>query len=217
MRGNNTTDKGLDEHERLPCLGGVPEQPVLLHQQTEEELRRLGGLVDCQARITGLGKTDEALQVEVAERRRTEEQLRRVIRAHLALDHCNQAVIHATDEAALLQKICQTAVEAAGYRLCWVGYAEQDEAKTVRPMAQAGYEEDYLKTANITWADTERGQGPAGTAIRTQRPAIFQNALTAPRFAPWRIEASKRGYASVLGVPLQANSTVLGALTFYAS
>jgi len=56
MRGNNTTDKDLDEHERLPCLGEVPEQPVLLHQQSEEELRRLGGLVDCQARIAGLGK-----------------------------------------------------------------------------------------------------------------------------------------------------------------
>lgn len=154
---------------------------------------------------------------DVTERKRAEELLRRSNRALVAISGCNQAMIRATDEAGLLQQICQIVVEKAGYRLCWVGYAEQDEAKTVRPVAQAGFEEGYLKAVNVTWADTERGRGPTGTCIRTGRLSLIRNMATDPRFAPWREEARKRGYASSLAIPLLADSGVLGALTIYAS
>lgn len=48
------------------------------------------------------------------------------------------------DEAALLEGIGRLLVEEGGYRLAWVGFAEQDAAKTVRPVAQAGFEGGYL-------------------------------------------------------------------------
>ena len=35
------------------------------------------------------------------------------------------------------------------------------------PHRVRGFEEGFLKTANITWADTERGREPTGTCIRT--------------------------------------------------
>jgi signal transduction histidine kinase/HPt (histidine-containing phosphotransfer) domain-containing protein/ActR/RegA family two-component response regulator len=154
---------------------------------------------------------------DVTERKRANEQLRRANRALRAISSCNQAVVRATNESGLLGEVCRTIVDAAGYRLCWVGYAQHDEAKTVRPVAQAGYEVGYLKTVNVTWADTERGRGPAGTPIRTRQPTVFQDVAADPRFAPWRAEALKRGYASVLGIPLLAESAVLGVLTIYAS
>jgi signal transduction histidine kinase/CheY-like chemotaxis protein/HPt (histidine-containing phosphotransfer) domain-containing protein len=154
---------------------------------------------------------------DITEHKRSEENLRRANRAHLAIRSCNQAVIRAVEEVSLLREVCRIIVEVAGYRLCWVGYAEHDEAKTVRPMAQAGYEEGYLKTVNVTWADAERGRGPAGTPIRTGEPAVFQDVAVDPRFAPWRAEALHRGYASVLGIPLKDDSGVWGVLTIYAS
>src|SRR5207253_7721998 len=86
-----------------------------------------------------------ALQAEVAQRRRAEEQLRR---AHRALSRCNQALTRAAGEEELLREVCRIIVDVAGYRLCWVGYAEQDEARTVRPVADAGYEEGYLRTVH---------------------------------------------------------------------
>jgi signal transduction histidine kinase len=145
------------------------------------------------------------------------EQLRRANRALRAIGSCNQAVVRATDEPALLKEVCRVIVEVASYRLCWVGYVEHDAARTVRPVAQAGYEEGYLKTVNVTWADTERGRGPVGTAVRTREPAVFQDVAVDPRFLPWRAEALKRGYASVLGIPLLTDSTVVGVLAIYAS
>jgi signal transduction histidine kinase/PAS domain-containing protein len=154
---------------------------------------------------------------DVSERRRVEEQLRRLNRAHRALSRCNQALVRARDEPTLLREICRAVVEAAGYRLCWVGYAEQDAARTVRPVAQAGYEDGYLETVKVTGADTERGRGPTGTALRTGRPSVFRDVATDPLFAPWRAEALKRGYASVLGIPLATNGAATGVLTIYAS
>jgi hypothetical protein len=34
--------------------------------------------------------------------------------------------------------------------MAWIGYAENDADKTVRPMASAGFETGYLETLNIT-------------------------------------------------------------------
>ena len=83
-------------------------------------------------------------------------------------------------------------------RWCGSAIAENDENKTVRPVAHAGFEEGYLETLRITWADSERGRGPTGTAIRTGQPSMCRNMLTDPAFLPWREEAIKRGYASSL-------------------
>jgi signal transduction histidine kinase len=139
------------------------------------------------------------------------------MRANRALSRCNRALVRARDEATFLQEMCRAVVETAGYRLCWVGYAEADSDRSVRPVAQAGYEGGYLETARVTWADTERGRGPTGTAVRTGRPSVFRDVATDPLFAPWRAEALKRGYASVLGIPLVIGPTVAGALTIYAA
>jgi PAS domain S-box-containing protein len=154
---------------------------------------------------------------DVTERKRAEEELRRVNRALRTVSECNQALVRAPDEATLLTDICHRLVEHGGYRMAWVGLAEQDEAKSVRPVAQAGFEAGYLDTVNITWADTERGRGPTGTAIRTKQPAIARNILTDPAFEPWRQAASQRGYVNSAALPLICDGCVLGALTVYAA
>ncbi len=154
---------------------------------------------------------------DITERKRAEERLQRVNRAHRALSMTNQALVRATDESTLLQKICQVIVVQAGYRMCWVGFAEQDAAKTVRSVAQAGVDEGYLKSVNITWADTERGHGPTGTCIRTGETQIARDIASDPRLVPWRADAAKRGYASSIAIPLMAEGKAFGALTIYSS
>ena len=112
--------------------------------------------------------------------------------------------------------MCQIIVGTAGYRLAWVGLAERNDQKSVRAVAQAGFEDGYLQTVNPTWADVERGRGPTGTSIRTGSPCIIKDTHSAPNFAPWRDEAVRRGFGSVVGLPLIADETVFGAITIYA-
>jgi len=154
---------------------------------------------------------------DITERKRAEEELRRSNRAHRALSNCNQALVRATDESILLDQICQLIVEQAGYRFCWVGHAEQDESRAVKPLAKAGFEAGYLATVNVTWADDERGRGPTGAAIRTGQIQIVKDFATDARLAPWRSEALKRGYASSLAIPLEVDSQPFGSLTIYSA
>jgi PAS domain S-box-containing protein/putative nucleotidyltransferase with HDIG domain len=206
---------------------------MLVEDKTKEEL--ITELLELQKRIAELEKvnaehaqardaletTPKELDIRARELNdalnRANEQLRMANRALLAMSECHALLSQATDECELLQRVCQIAVETARYRLAWVGYAQEDEAQAVQPVAQAGYEEGYLETLNVTWADTERGQGPTGTAIRTGEPTICRNTLTDPKFEPWWAEAIKRGYASSIALPLTTHDQTWGALNIYAA
>ncbi|HTL67437.1 MAG TPA: PAS domain-containing protein [Lacunisphaera sp.] len=153
----------------------------------------------------------------VAERQRAEHALLRANRALRIVSSCNQALVRAPSESALLRDICETIVREGGYRMVWIGFADNDPAKTVRPAAQAGAVGDYLTAARITWADTPAGRGPTGNAIRTGRPSLCRDMRHDPDFAPWRERALARGFASSAVLPLLAEGRVFGALSIYAA
>ncbi|NTV05328.1 MAG: GAF domain-containing protein [Chlorobiaceae bacterium] len=154
--------------------------------------------------------------IDITKRKKAENELQKLNRSLLAISNCNQVLLHAHDESELLHEICRIVVEIGGYRMAWVGYAEQDDAKSVSPVAQAGFEEGYLETLMISLADIERGRGPTGTAIRTGQPCTTNDVLIDPQFLPWLMEAKARGYASVLSLPLKSGNKVFGALTMYS-
>ncbi len=154
---------------------------------------------------------------DITKRKQLEEELQSANRSLKMLSACNHALIHAENEANLLDSICRIIVEEGGYKLAWVGLKEKDQKKTVSPMAQAGYEEGYLESLHITWADRERGRGPTGRAIRSGEPSIAQDILNDPSFAPWRAEALKRGFASSVALPLTSRGETFGALNIYAT
>ncbi len=159
----------------------------------------------------------QELSEELANRRRAFGELEKANRAFRTLSEFNQTMVRQTDEMELLQQVCRIVVDVGGYRLVWVGFAENDENKSVLPVASAGYDEGYLDLAKLTWADNERGQGPCGISIRTGKIAVSQNAESNPAFAPWRFEAAKRGIASSISLPLIVEGHVIGALGIYAS
>ena len=158
-----------------------------------------------------------ALEVRHAELQRTQRELQRVNRALRVLSASNHALIRATGEAELFDTVCRTAVHAGGYRMAWIGFAEEDEAKRVRPVAWTGHEDGYLGAISVTWADEAQGQGPVGTAIRMATPRVVQHIATDPSFAPWRVEAARRGYGSIIALPLIAKEGPFGVLVIYAS
>lgn len=157
--------------------------------------------------IESLRKSAGELETRVYER----------TRAFQSLSECNQAMLRTTDEMELFRQVCRIIVDVGGYRMAWVGLAENDEAKTVRPAASAGYEEGYLDQAQISWAENEHGLGPTGTAIRSGKIIASQNHLLNPAYGPWRQEGAKRGYAASIALPLKIDDRVIGALTMYAS
>ena len=151
------------------------------------------------------------------EREKEEATKERLNRALRQLTACSLAILQASDEQELLNKICQLLVETGGYLMCWVGFAERDEAKTIRPVAWSGCEEGYLEQIRLSWDENQdNGRGPAGTAVRTGTAQINQSYHTNPLMAPWRDAAMHRGYQSSIGLPLFVDGGVIGVLNAYA-
>ena len=154
---------------------------------------------------------------ELTERARLEKRLIQANRALRMLVDCNQLIERAATESELLATTCRLIVDEGGYRMVWVGYAEHDAEKTVRPVAHAGHEDGYTSLAHITWADNEHGQGPTGRAIRTRLPQTCLDTANDPGFAPWRKAALQRGYRSTGVFPLIHENDVLGTLNIYSA
>jgi diguanylate cyclase (GGDEF)-like protein/PAS domain S-box-containing protein len=153
---------------------------------------------------------------DITERKLAEESLRRLNRELRAISECNQILVRAEDEQSLLDSICRIVCQDAGYHMAWVGFSEQDEERTLRPVAWAGHEEGYLEMARFTWADEPHGQGPSGRAIRSGRIQCIDDFSSDPSVEIWREAALQRGYRSSIALPLKENEHALGVLCIYA-
>ncbi|WP_018405742.1 bifunctional diguanylate cyclase/phosphodiesterase [Marinobacter gelidimuriae] len=132
------------------------------------------------------------------------------------LRRVNQALVHSTDENALNQEVCRILTESGGYRFAWIGYAEQNSEKRVRPVASSDDDTGYLDEITISWDDDEYGRGPAGTAIRTSSPVVMNDIAVHPDFMPWREQSGKYHYRSSMALPLINNEGCFGALNIYS-
>ena len=142
-------------------------------------------------------------------------ELQRSNRALRMLTACNEALIRSTGERPLFAELCRIAVEVGGYRLAWVGIAEQNEQKSVRVAATAGYEEGFLEAGGITWADEPRGRTPMGLAIRTGQVTVVRG-TDGVQHKPFRQFAESLGIVAGIGLPLHVEGEVIGAFAVYS-
>jgi len=157
-----------------------------------------------------------AVVTDVTEKKRAERELVRTNRALRTISQGNQMLVRATSEEQLVFDMCRIAVEEGGYRMAWIGFADEDPAKMVKPIAHYGYEKGYLEDVVFTWADDDRGRGPVGTAIRTSQTVVVRDLAEDTAFEPWRDAAIKRGFRSSISLPLKDEADAFGAMSVFA-
>ncbi len=148
---------------------------------------------------------------------RTRGELQRVNRALRTINACSQIIAHGRDEESLVRQHCTTIVSIGGYHLAWVAYANRDPGKTVTAKAWAGVSAEIAQSWRVTWGDDERGQGPAGTAIRTGRPVVSGDMLKDPRLALFRKGIIQLGLRSEIALPIRVGEEVIGSLAISTS
>jgi PAS domain S-box-containing protein len=148
-----------------------------------------------------------------SERKRVEQAERRLHRELQAVSKCNQTLLRAEDEQTLLDDICRIVCDEAGYRMAWVGYREDDAAKTIRPVAWCGIEAELLEQAGTTWAETDP-ERPTGAAMRTGQSVCIQDFAIDQERDSWRARALQQGYRSCISLPLKdENKHTFGILS----
>jgi len=211
----DSLEAALSRMSRVVAGGGglYPTQVVCL---------RLDGTpIDVELEATQVSfRGSAAVQVivtDVSQRNKDARALERVTRALRTLAACNAALVHARDEESLLQAVCDIAVAEGAYWMTWVGYAERDEAKSVRPVAFAGHEDGFLSEVGFTWGDGAESS-PPGLAIREHTSVLLHEIDSDTRFPIGREARIARGYRSLAALPLiDSTGDAFGALTFMAA
>ena len=148
-----------------------------------------------------------------------EGELKKLNRLLKIVRSCKNALLHANDERYLLTEVCRVLAAYGGYRFCWVGQAQDNPEREVRPIAFWGEDHSYLETLAISWADVGPGTGtPSGTAIRTGKPVRMRLKDAAEEAEDWAALAVERGFLSVLSFPLSLaqETRPMGAFTVYS-
>ncbi|MDE2158883.1 MAG: PAS domain-containing protein [Burkholderiales bacterium] len=153
---------------------------------------------------------------DITSRRQAELELQHINRTLRVLSRGSAVFLQAHDETELLWELCRIIVEAGGYKLAWIGLAQDDAAKSVLPVAQAGDVDGYLQDLVVSWdPQQEAGRGPTGQAIASRTTQVNHDVGTNPAMLPWRAEAIARGLRCSVALPIVSPHRTLGALTIY--
>jgi PAS domain S-box-containing protein len=181
------------------------EQPVWVQCNGHAIRNRAGQIQQVEVTFTNL-----------TERKEVEEKLRRANRALQMLSRGNESLVRATSEPELLRAVCRIAVEIGAYRMAWVGYAREDPARSIEPVAQAGDDSGYLSEIKVSWAEKDlNGNGPAGRAIRSGEMVVCKDTQNDFDFI-WRERAQQRNFRGVICLPLQEEHRTFGILCLYS-
>jgi PAS domain S-box-containing protein len=138
-------------------------------------------------------------------------------RALQMLSRSSIAINRVDEEVGLLAEVCRVAVDVGGYRMAWVGYAQDNAERSIVPMAHAGEENGYLSEIRLSWRDDEvTGQGPAGQAVRSGVAQQSGDISRAENRFHWHAHALKRGFHSALCLPLRDGPRSFGVLCLYS-
>ncbi|PIF92651.1 diguanylate cyclase/phosphodiesterase with PAS/PAC sensor(s) [Acidovorax sp. 62] len=185
------------------------------------QVRKDGSLFDAEITAGSISfnglAARQVLAVDITERLQAEREIARMARAQKLLSACNETLVRATSESALLQAICQIAVDIGGYRMGWVGLAQDDAHKTIAQVAHAGHSQGYLDKLHLSWdANSPNGQGPAGRAVRTGEPVIVHDIRNSDDFGDWTQRMLDNGFHGIICLPLRERGRAFGLLYLYA-
>ncbi len=203
---------GWGNHTRLIARDGTERPIAASGAPIHDEPRGVapGSATPAPSRITPRSERGTVTGVVLVFRDQTalqaaQQTLRKSNRTLHLLSDCNRVLVRATDENDLLREICRIVKEGGGYLAAWVGFAEDDADQSVRIVAEVGAPPGFVAALKISWADTPRGRGPTGIAIRTGKPCTSQNVNSDPALEPWRNLVAQVGHHLVCALPLLAS------------
>ena len=157
------------------------------------------------------------LKLEVGDRKRAQETLRRTLRARTVMAECNHVMVHATDETSLLKDMCRTVVEAGGYRMAQIDYLNEDGSAVL--VARAGRHLDgTVSDTNAVMRDLPVFHRQAGASTVKARPWVVIDVAGNPA-ASEAEDGTQTNHEQDLAVslPLKDHGHVFGVLTIFES
>jgi PAS domain S-box-containing protein len=148
---------------------------------------------------------------DITERKRAEENIRRLNRVLAVLSDINQAIVRIREPQALFDKACQIAVENGNFSLAWIGLLDEASGE-VKVVAQAGKSDGYLEKINISLKDGPLGYCPIDRALREGKRAVCKVIGQTDHPAPCQKIAHELGFRSSASFPLLVFGRIRGTV-----
>ncbi len=156
--------------------------------------------------------TDCTLRIEAELKKNKTKRLYRFI------NRINQIIVRSKDETQLFKEICAVAIEVGKFKMAWIGIIDSN-TQNVIPVSVGGDDKGYLSNIKTisTQAHELTGQGPVGIAIRSGKFMVSNDISNDPIMNPWKEEALKRDFRSLIAVPIKMFANTIGVFVIYAS
>jgi len=137
-----------------------------------------------------------------------------IARMFAALSATNEAILRATSEDELFQRVCDAAV--FGGKLLGTGVLLAEPGNHLRFVAGAGAGVDSFRgSISSTDEHSDEGHGLAASAFRAGRSFVTNDYINDHRLRRWHVEARRIGARSAAAVPIKRRGACVGALLFY--
>jgi len=153
---------------------------------------------------------------DVTEQKQAEEKIRRLNRVFAVLSGINTLIVRVRDRQELFDESCRIAVEDGNFGMAWIGELDRTTLD-VTPVAWKGMDESARFIKASARGDIPEGQGMVGRAIRGKKPVITNDISADPGAGgSRRDEALRKGFQSIISMPLMVEGEVAATLTLFA-
>jgi diguanylate cyclase (GGDEF)-like protein/PAS domain S-box-containing protein len=157
------------------------------------------------------------IAIDVTEQKVQEQKIARLSRIHAVLSGINSAIVRIRDTETLLDEACRIAVEDGGFDIAWIGTVDL-QTGNVTPVASSGLEPgEHVTRSALIINGKPQASGLIVSMLKSGKPQICNDLIghlehTSSR----REEAVRRGYRSLIALPLIIGGCVAGTFCLYA-
>jgi diguanylate cyclase (GGDEF)-like protein len=217
---------------RSPGIPFIFVSGTIGEERAVEAMRQGAADYVLKDRLTGLGpvvlRALELAQMrrekEIAEKAlreseaRYQQKIEKLSRVRAVTSEINAAIVRSPSKQLLYYEACRIAIELGNFGIAWIG--SFDAAKMeLTPVASAGLDRDTpLSTTKLVIRDdAPQRESTLAVAIRERRP-VYNNDIVADAElgGKRRQEAIRRGYRSVVGLPLIVEGAVVATFSLFA-
>ncbi len=152
---------------------------------------------------------------DITARKKTEEKLKQTNRLLNLLSKANEAIMRATDEQTLLNEVCKIVVKIGGYSGAWIG-CYNEEKNLIQLKAKAGQLKDLGIYRQIPCGKESYLFFPACETIKNKKIMVINELEKEISKPEWIIKAQKKGFPSMVSLPLIIENKAAGLITIYA-
>ena len=169
-------------------------------------------IFDANARFTGY----RGVATEITPRKEAENKINRLNRVYAVLSSINSLIVRVRNRDELFRESCRIAVEQGEFGMAWIGVLDP-ATLDVKPVAWSGMDDIAGSMIASAREDMPAGRGLVGRAIRARAPAITNDINADPGAGgPRRAEALRKGFNSIISLPLTVDDEVRATLTLFA-